>query len=113
MDSAGQLDHELRWTPSEKKAARRAYDKAFELQCAAITKEVKRMLQKMSNPGDIWRIEEYLYEKRKEVDRLFQFSYSRLILVFSILMRDGWMTDADLAGLDQEKIDRIKRFPRY
>jgi hypothetical protein len=31
-----------------------------------------------------------------------------LILIFSILMRDGWLTEADLVGLEQEKIHSIK-----
>jgi hypothetical protein len=108
MEPGKQFDYELMWTSREKKTARRAFDKAFERHCASITAEVGRMLKNVSAPSDIWRIQEYLYENRKAVDRIYLYSYSRLLLVFSILMRDGWLTDADLIGLQQEKIDRIK-----
>ena len=96
------------WTAAEKKTARRAFDKAFERHCATIAKEARRMLDNATAPSDIWRVEEYLSEHRKTVDRIYDYRYSRLLLVFSRLMQDGWLTEADLAGLDKEKIARIK-----
>jgi hypothetical protein len=62
------------------------------------------MLENATAPSDIWRVQEYLYEQRKTVDRIYRYSYSGLILISSILMRDGWLTEADLVGLQQEKI---------
>ena len=108
MEPIRQFDHELTWTAAEKKTARRAFDKAFERHCAAITAEVGRMLENATAPSGIWRIQEYLSENRKSVDRIYRYSYSGLILIFSILMRDGWLTEADLVGLDPRKIGRIK-----
>jgi hypothetical protein len=108
MEKSEQFDHELRWTAAEKKRARRVFDKAFDRHCAAITAEVRRMLENATAPADIWRVQEYLSEQRKTVDRIYHYSYSGLILVFSILMREGWLTGADLVGLTQEKIVRIK-----
>src|ERR1700746_2339734 len=108
MERSGQFDHELRWMAAEKKTARRVFDEAFERHCAGITAEVRRMLESTTAPADIWRVQEYLSEKRKTVDRVSHYSYSGLILTFSILMRDGWLTEADLVGLKQEKIVRIK-----
>ena len=108
MEASGQSDYELKWTAAEKKAARKAFDKAFERHCAAITSEARRMIESLTAPADIWRVQEYLFEQRKTVDRIYRYSYSGLILVFSILMRDGWLTETDLVGLQQEKIARIK-----
>jgi hypothetical protein len=113
MERSGQFDHELKWTAAEKKTARRAFDKAFERHCAAITAEVKRMLENATAPADIWRVQQYLSEQKKTVDRIYHYSYSGLILTFSILVRDGWLTEADLVGLQQEKISRIKLVPRF
>jgi hypothetical protein len=107
MELSERSDHELRWSDSEKKTARRAFDKAFERQCAAIAAEVRRMLDNAHAPSDLWRIQEYLTENRKSVDQIYDYRYSRLSLVFSILIRDGWLKKADLAGLGQEKINRI------
>ena len=108
MEPSGRFDYELRWTGAEKKTARKAFDKAFERHCAAITTEVRRMLEHLAAPTDIWRVEEYLFENRRSVDRTYRYSYSSLIMTFSILMRDGWLTEADLVGLQQDKIARIK-----
>jgi hypothetical protein len=108
METSRQFDYELAWTATEKKAARQAFNKAFERHCAAVTAEVRRMLEDATAPADIWRIQEYLAEQRKIVDRIYHYSYSGLILVFWILMRDGWLKEADLVGLQQDKIARIK-----
>ena len=56
MDPIKQPDDELPWTAVEKKAARKAFDKAFERHCRAITAEVKRMLENSIVPADIWRV---------------------------------------------------------
>ncbi len=66
------------------------------------------MLENATAPTDIWRLEEYLSEHRKTVDGIYDYRYSHLLLVFSRLMHDGWLTEEDLAGLHQEKIARIK-----
>jgi len=54
-------------------------------------------------------VEAYLTESRKTVDRIYQFRYSNLLPVFSILMRDAWLKEADLAGLQPAKIADITR----
>ena len=108
MESMERFGYEETWTATEKKTARRAFDKAFERQCASITAETKRMLENVTVPSDIWRVHDYLSEHRKTVDRIYDYRYSQLLLVFSRLMRDGWLTEVDLAGLQPEKIARIK-----
>jgi Photoprotection regulator fluorescence recovery protein len=108
MESIEQFEDEETWTATEQKTARRAFDKAFERNCARITAEARRMLKNVAAPSDIWRVQEYLSEHRKTLDGIYDYRYSHLLLVFSRLMRDGWLTEADLAGLQREKISRIK-----
>jgi hypothetical protein len=60
------------------------------------------------DPFDLWELETYLTESRKTVDRIYQYRYSDLLQVFSILMRDGWLKEADLDGLQPDKIAEIK-----
>ena len=108
MDTMNPYVRDVPWTAAEKKAARKAFDKAFERHCAAITANAKRMLNKATAPTDIWRVEEFLSEHRKTVDRIYDYRYSQLLLVFSRLMREGWLEEGDLAGLQQEKIAAIK-----
>jgi hypothetical protein len=96
------------WTASEKKTARRAFDGAFERHCATIAEEARRMMGSLAAQSKIWRVHDYLSEQRRIVDRIYDYRYSRLLDVFSRLVRDGWLTEADLAGLQEEKVARIK-----
>src|SRR5437899_12720799 len=109
MDSIEQFGDNVRWTAAEKKVARRAFDQALERHLSAITAEAKHLMGNVANPSDLWGVEAYLTESRKTVDRIYQFRYSDLLRVFSILMRDDWLKEADLVGLQPQKIADIKR----
>jgi hypothetical protein len=74
MGSIGQFTDEIPWTGSEKKAARRAFDRAFERQCASIVTEARRMMR--AGPTEIWRVHSYLSGQRKIVDRIYDYRYS-------------------------------------
>jgi hypothetical protein len=106
MESPEQFVKYVHWTPAEKKAARRAFDEALGL--LAIIAEAKRRMANVADPSDLWQLEAYLTESRKTVDRIYQYRYSDLLRVFSILMRDGWLKEADLVGLQPDKIADIK-----
>jgi len=108
MESIAQYKREETWAPTEKKLARIAFDKAFERQCAAITQEARRMLEAVNTASDIFRVQEYLTEQRRIVDRLYDYRYSRLLDVFGRLLSDGWLREGDLNGLQPEKIAKIK-----
>jgi hypothetical protein len=109
MDSFEPFGDNVRWTAAEKKVARRAFDQALERHLSSITAEAKRMMANVAEPSDLWQVESYLTESRKTVDRIYQFRYSDLLRVFSLLMRDEWLHEADLVGLQAEKIANIKR----
>ncbi len=108
MQPAEQFVKYITWSQTEKKTARRAFEKAFEMQCAAITAEAKRMIANAKTPSDIWRVHDYLSAQRRTVDRIYDYRYSVLLDVFSLLLRDGWLTEEDLTGLQKEKIESIK-----
>lgn len=108
MESPEQFIRYVHWTPAEKKAARRAFDEALGRHLSAIIAEAKRKMTNVVDPSDLWELETYLTESRKTVDRIYQYRYSDLLQVFSILMRDGWLKEADLVGLQPDKIAEIK-----
>jgi hypothetical protein len=66
---------------------------------SAIIARAKQMMAAVSEFSDLWELEAYLTESRKTVDRTYQFRYSSLLQVFSNLMRDGWLKEADLAAV--------------
>jgi hypothetical protein len=110
MEPPEQFIKSAHWTPVEKKAARRAFDEALGRNLSAIIAEAKLRMANVADPSDLWQLEAYLTESRKTVDRVYQYRSSHLIRVFSILMRDGWLKEADLVGLQPDKIADIKAF---
>ena len=108
MESIAQYKRDETWTPTEKKLARMAFDNAFERQCTAITQEARRMLDTTTAPSEIFRVQEYLTEQRRIVDRLYDYRYSRLLGVFGRLLSDGLAREGDLHGLQPEKVNKIK-----
>jgi len=108
MESIAQYSRDETWTPTEKRLAKIAFEKAFERQCTAITQEARRMLETATAPSDIFRVQEYLTEQRRIVDRLYNYRYSRLLGVFGRLLSDGWLSEGDFNGFEPEKIAKIK-----
>ena len=108
MNSAESFRDQIIWTVVEKRLAREVFDRAFERQCASITSKVKKMIASASVPSDIWRVHDYLSKHRRTVDKLYDYRYSVLLNVFARLLRDGWLTEADLSGLQKDKIEKIK-----
>ena len=100
---------EFKWSPSEKKAARAAFDLALDRELKAIRQEVEALLQKSGDESSIWRVHDYLSAKRREVDEKYDYRYSVLILVFSRLVFEGWLTLDDLSGIGAEKIEMIRK----
>ena len=102
--------HEETWSRSEKAIARRAYDQAYDRELAALADEVRRVAPAIVEPGHIWALHDFLTRKRKEIDRKYDYRYSQLDIVFAQLVRDGWLSEAELTGLAEEKLARIKSF---
>lgn len=99
---------DISWSKKEKVIARRAFDNAYRKECTALVNRAKKMLDSINDPLDIWKIHDLLTESREEIDLKYDYRYSVLISVFARLLREGWLTDTDLAGLREDKLERIK-----
>jgi len=100
---------ELKWSHAEKTVARRAFDLALGKQLEALLQEAKGRAARIEEPSELWDLESWLTERRREIDRRYDYRYSILLLVFAKLLRDGRLTEDDLHGLGQEKLDLIRR----
>jgi hypothetical protein len=90
---------DLKWSQAEKAIARKAFNQALEKELAVIICKVKEMAQRIEEPADLWKIEDYLSTSRREIDEKFDYRYSVLPQVFGILVRDGLLKEEDLQGL--------------
>ena len=97
------------WSNTEKILARQAYDRAYERECTKIFDKVQEMLSYIEDPKEIWKVDDYLMKKRREMDAKYDYKYSMLIIIFGKLMKEGLIVDSDINDLSRDKIDSIKR----
>jgi hypothetical protein len=102
--------NDLKWSPSEKKVARSAFDAALELALAKVMAEFKEKANAATTPSDMWETEDYLRQQRREIDETFDYRYSQLPFVFARLIRQGHLDESLLAGLSEEKREIIRSF---
>jgi hypothetical protein len=67
----------LKWSPAEKALARKAFDLALHRELDAVIRETKDRAAKIMQPSQLWDLEHYLTQRRKQIDRQFDFRYSR------------------------------------
>jgi hypothetical protein len=100
--------HDLKWSPSEKKIARCAFDEALKSALAKVMVEFKEKAGAVTAPSEMWDLESYLRQQRREIDETFDYRYSRLPLVFALLIRQGHLDESRIAGLSSEKRQSIR-----
>ncbi|UCI07083.1 hypothetical protein [Mesorhizobium sp. B1-1-8] len=104
------MNVDSRWSPSEKKVARRAFDAALEAALGKTMTEFKKKAGDVATPSDMWDIEDYLRQQRRTIDQMFDYRYSQLIVVFATLIREGYLDESQLAGLSEDKREEMRRF---
>jgi hypothetical protein len=96
--------HEPKWSPAEKKIARRVFDQALQRELDEVVRTVKEMARDIKEPSDVWKIEAYLTRRRKSIDADYDYRYSQLPLLFGQLLSKGRIRLEDLQGLDEDKL---------
>ena len=72
--------------------------------------EAKKRAQQMRQGSELWDLESFLTQCRKQIDREFDYRYAVLIFVFGNLIRAGKLSEEELQGLSEAKLDTIRRF---
>jgi len=106
---------EFTWSKKEKELARKIFDQAHDRELNNIIDKTRKDISniKITEKYRIWKIHDYLSEKRKEVDFKYDFRYSVIIMVFGRLFEEGLIVENDLIGLSEEKIEKIKSIAEF
>lgn len=99
--------NDIKWTKAEKKVAKEAFEMAYQRECQKIINDIKKY--KLEQPEDIWSLSEMLQEQEKEINNIYDYRYSQLIIVFGMLIKRGFLSIDELDGLSDDKIDQIKK----
>jgi predicted house-cleaning noncanonical NTP pyrophosphatase (MazG superfamily) len=102
---------DVRWSESEKQIARIAYELARQRDYHAIRQRITEIIRRAGNQKDdefVCRLNDYLRKACRELDEKYDFRYSVLIYVFARLIREGLLSEEDLIGLREEKLEMIR-----
>src|SRR5215471_16081739 len=97
--------NEPAWSKSEKAIAHKAFDAALERELQEVIQKKSRRPARSRKPPDLWDLEHYLTQRRKEIDRKYDHGYSQLDLVFGRLLREKWINEEDLRGLGRTRCE--------
>jgi len=105
--------NEPTWSKSEKVIARRAFDAALGRELHEVTQKAKQMANEIQQSSDLWDLEHYLTQRRKEIDRKYDYRYSRLTDVFGRLLYESRLKEQELRGLDDDKLKSIRSIAKF
>ena len=105
--------NELTWSRSERLIARRAFDEALGRKIHEVIQQAKKMASHIKLPSDLWDLEHYLTQRRKEIDRKYDFRASRLMHVLRRLLHENRLGEGDLRGLRENKLEPIRSFAKF
>ena len=93
--------------------ARKAFDAALGRELHEVIQEAKKMASQIQQSSDLWGLEHYLTQRRKEIDRKYDFRGSRLIDVLGRLSYENRLSEEELCGLREDKLKAIRSFPKF
>ena len=101
------------WSRSEKALARKAFDAALGRELHEVIQEAKKMANQIKEPSDLWDLEHYLTQRRKEIDRKYDYRYSQLTHVFGRLLYENRLREEELRGLREDKLNSIRSVAQF
>src|SRR5271166_419186 len=90
------------WSRAEKVIARTAFDAALGRELHEVIQQAKKMASQIQQSSDLWDLEHYLTQRRKEIDRKYDYRYSRLADVFGKLLHENRLSEDELRGLRED-----------
>jgi hypothetical protein len=101
------------WSRSEKSIARTAFDAALGRELHEVIQQTQHMASQIQRSSDLWDLEHYLTQRRKEIDRKYEYHYSRLTDVLGRLLYENRLSEDELRGLRADKMESIRSFAAF
>src|ERR1700692_743324 len=105
--------NEPSWSRSEKTIARKAFDAPLGRELHEVIQEAKKMASQIQQSSDLWDLEHSLTQRRKEIDRKYDYRYSQLTHVFGRLLYEKRLSEEELRGLREHKLKSIRSLAKF
>ena len=104
---------DMTWSRSEKAIARKAFDAALQRELHELMQEAGEIAGQIKLPSDLWDLQEYLSQRRKEIDRKYDYRYSQLTQVFGRLLYETRVSEEELRGFSKDKLKTIRSLAKF
>jgi hypothetical protein len=104
---------ELTWSKSERAVARKTFEQALNRELQEVIQQAKQMAADVTEPSSLWDLEHHLTKCRKEINRKYEYRASKLVFVFGTLLHEGRLTEQDLRGLREDKLEAIRSYADF
>jgi hypothetical protein len=71
------------------------------------------MANQINEPADLWDLEHHLTQRRKEIDRKYDYRHSQLTHVFGRLLHESRLSEEELRGLREDKLKSIRSLANF
>jgi hypothetical protein len=78
-----------------------------------VIQQAKKMASQIQQSSDLWDLEHYLTQRRKEIDRKYDYRYSQLTHVFGRLLYEKRLPEEELRGLREDKLKPIRSLAKF
>jgi len=100
------------WSSEEQVVARQAFDLAQQREIDLIIRSLRDRVNTIDTIDQIWQLHDYLSSKRYEIDGKYDYRYGNLLFVFASLVKDGLLNMEELAGIEADKLAKVKAMSR-
>ena len=71
------------------------------------------MASQIQQSSDLWDLKHYLTERRKEINRKYDYRYSQLTHIFGKLLYEKRLHEEELRGLREDKLKPIRSIAQF
>jgi hypothetical protein len=103
---------EINWTEVEQEVAQQAFKTANFREINSLIQYSAQKIAEIKNIEDLWQLNDFLNARRHDIAGKYEYQLSSLIFIFADLLKEGWLSIDDLAGLGSEKLTKISLLSR-
>ena len=101
------------WTELEQQIARTAYDTAHSRALASLIIEIQLQAALVDSAAALWQLHDYLSIQRHRIEGRFDFRPQPILFLFASLVKDKLLDLAELEGLADAKLAKIRAMAQF
>ncbi len=103
---------EAPWSEKETCQAHQLFDIAYQREVSSLLDTFQQQAAAIDQLDQLWQLHDFLSAKRHEIDGKYDRRESMKVFVFAQLLREGWISLAELDFLSPNKRAKIKVLSR-